>query len=38
MLDGTDDLAAIAARARDLDPKPRSGRQEMLENLLNRYL
>ena len=24
--------------ANKLDPKPRSGRQEMLENLVNRYL
>ncbi|MFW5678976.1 MAG: xylose isomerase [Pseudomonadota bacterium] len=38
MLDGTDDLAAIAASAAGLDPRPRSGRQEMLENLINRYL
>ena len=32
------DLAGIAdlAIARDLDPKPRSGRQERYENLLNR--
>jgi xylose isomerase len=26
------------ALAGKLDPKPRSGRQEMLENLVNRYL
>ena len=33
-------LEAIAARAlgKGLDPKPRSGRQEFLENLLNRYV
>ena len=33
-------LDAIAARAhsKGLDPKPRSGRQEFLENLLNRYV
>jgi xylose isomerase len=34
------DLAALADLAveRGLDPKPRSGRQEALENLVNRYL
>lgn len=34
------DLGAIAAmvESRGLDPKPRSGRQERLENLVNRYL
>jgi xylose isomerase len=34
------DLASIAAgvEARDLRPDPRSGRQERLENLVNRYL
>ncbi len=33
-------LEAVAARTleRDLDPEPRSGRQEYLENLLNRYI
>ena len=33
-------LEKIAARvaADKIDPKPRSGRQEFLENLLNRYL
>jgi xylose isomerase len=36
----TSDLAAIAARVdRDgLDPQPRSGRQEMLENWVNRFV
>ncbi|MEO1090555.1 MAG: xylose isomerase [Pseudomonadota bacterium] len=39
MLAGERDLAAIAARVeRDgLDPQPRSGRQEVLENLVNRF-
>ena len=32
-----DDLAAIAQDKR-LDPKPRSGQQELLENLVNRYV
>ena len=32
-----DHIAADVA-ARDPDPKPRSGRQEYLENLLNSYL
>ncbi len=39
MLDGTYDLAAIAdyvARA-GVEPQPRSGRQEYLENLVNRF-
>ena len=38
LLDG--DLAAIETRVRDrgLDPKPVSGRQERLENLVGRYL
>jgi xylose isomerase len=33
-------LAEIAAlvQERDLEPKPRSGRQEFLENLANKYL
>ena len=33
-------LEAVAARTleRNLDPEPRSGRQEYLENLLNRYI
>ena len=40
MLAPTASLDAIAARvaAEDIDPKPRSGRQEFLENLLNRYV
>jgi xylose isomerase len=32
-----DDLAALAQDKR-LDPKPRSGQQELLENLVNRYV
>jgi xylose isomerase len=34
------DLGAIAARveAENINPQPRSGRQERLENLVNRYL
>ena len=33
-------LEAIAARVADksIDPKPRSGQQEFLENLVNRYV
>jgi xylose isomerase len=33
-------LEAIAARvaSKDIDPNPRSGRQEYLENLVNRYV
>ncbi|MGQ9371146.1 xylose isomerase [Azospirillum sp. ST 5-10] len=31
-------LADLADTGRGLDPKPRSGRQEMLENLVNRYV
>lgn len=40
MLDGGQDLAAIeqATLARKVEPQPRSGRQEMLENLVNRYV
>ena len=36
----TSDLATIEARVRaeDINPDPRSGRQERLENLVNRYL
>jgi len=39
LLAGDLTLDAVAARAleRDIDPEPRSGRQEFLENLLNRY-
>jgi len=39
MLAGKQTLEAIAARAEqgNLDPKPRSGRQEQLENLLGRF-
>jgi xylose isomerase len=40
MLEGKLSLAQIAERvdAKSIEPKPRSGRQEMLENLFNRYL
>ncbi|MBB5345075.1 xylose isomerase [Edaphobacter lichenicola] len=40
MLAGKESLGAIAARSeeRNINPKPRSGRQEQLENLINRYL
>ena len=40
MLAPTASLEAIAARVADqnIDPRPRSGRQEFLENLLNRYV
>lgn len=40
MLDGTTSLEAIEARVRgkDINPQPRSGRQEWLENVVNRYV
>jgi xylose isomerase len=40
MLAGKESLEAIAARSeeRNINPQPRSGRQEQLENLINRYL
>ncbi|WP_353064392.1 xylose isomerase [Tunturibacter psychrotolerans] len=40
MLAGKEPLEAIAARSeeRNINPQPRSGRQEQLENLINRYL
>lgn len=40
MLDGKKSLAEIAAgvEARNTEPQPRSGKQEMLENLVNSYL
>ncbi|RMH43158.1 MAG: xylose isomerase, partial [Alphaproteobacteria bacterium] len=40
MLEGRLDLEAIARRveAEGLDPKPRSGKQELLENIVNRYV
>jgi xylose isomerase len=39
ILSGEASLADLDKRVRDqrLDPAPRSGRQEMLENLLNRF-
>ena len=40
MLDGSRSLEEIAARVakEGLDPQPRSGQQEYLENLVGRYL
>jgi xylose isomerase len=40
MLEGQSSLAQIAdaAVAEDVAPKPRSGRQEHLENVVSRYL
>jgi len=40
LLDGSTGLADIAARveADDINPQPKSGRQEILENLVNRYV
>ena len=37
---GSLDLAGIAdlAEAKAIDPKPRSGRQERIENLINRFI
>ena len=39
MLDGKRDLDHIAARveAEGINPEPRSGRQEYLENVVNRF-
>jgi xylose isomerase len=38
MASGGRTLEAIAARAERLDPQPRSGRQELLEGIVNRYV
>jgi xylose isomerase len=38
ILDGRHTLEEVAARGRSLQPQPRSGRQEYLESLLNRYV
>ena len=40
MLRGEESLDAIAARveARNINPKPVSGKQELLENVVNRYV
>jgi len=40
ILDGSTSMADLSERvlAEGIDPQPRSGRQEMLENLLNQYL
>lgn len=40
ILDGAESLETLGNRVEEnnLDPHPRSGRQEMLENLLNRYI
>jgi len=38
MLAGERSLEQVAARALDLDPQPRSGRQEYLEGVVNRYV
>jgi xylose isomerase len=38
MLSGMMDLDQIAERAECLDPQPVSGRQEILENIVNRYV
>ena len=40
MLNGEVGLEEIAARVADegIEPAPRSGRQEMLENLVNRFV
>ena len=40
MLSGKRTLAEIAERvvAKKIEPQPRSGRQEMLENVVNRYV
>lgn len=40
ILEGRASLEALSARVleENIDPKPRSGRQEMLENIVNRYV
>ncbi|MFD2236975.1 xylose isomerase [Aureimonas populi] len=38
ILAGQRSLEEVAARAASLDPQPRSGRQELLEGILNRYV
>ena len=40
MLSGSETLDSIAARVEkdDINPQPKSGRQEFLENLVNRYV
>jgi xylose isomerase len=38
LLSGALDLDAVAGRAEGLDPQPVSGRQEHLENIVNRYV
>jgi len=38
ILEGRHTLEEVAARGRSLQPQPRSGRQEYLESLLNRYV
>jgi len=38
MLDGKLSLEEIAERAETLNPRPQSGRQEKLENIVNRYV
>ena len=38
MLAGDRDFETVANRARSLDPQPVSGRQEMLEGIVNRYV
>jgi xylose isomerase len=37
-LDEGSTLDGVAARAEGLDPQPVSGRQERLENIVNRYV
>jgi xylose isomerase len=38
MLGGSLDAIAARAMAGEIDPEPRSGRQERLENLVNRFV
>ena len=38
MLSGAQDFETVAKRALSLDPQPVSGRQEMLEGIVNRYV
>jgi xylose isomerase len=40
MLEGRETLESIAARvhAEGIEPQPKSGRQERIENLINSYL
>lgn len=38
MLAGKESLGSVAAKAEGIGPEPRSGKQECLENLVNRFV